>query len=131
MVDSVSLCVTVLSLSVPPETVQRSLAVEPPHVSLSSQSEKPAETTPEPGSAETGPSENKNPSEEPAASAGDQRVQVDSETRDGRTNDSEFEEISSLEVRRTERPDRGPQNPTKESRKSPAGKVRVNTDQNL
>lgn len=101
--------------------------MELPDVSLSSQSEKPAETEPEPGSAETGPSENKNPPEEPAArdTEGDQRVQefeVDSETRDRRNDDSAFEEISSLEVRRTQQPDCGPKNPTKESRKSPAGK---------
>nr|XP_046229570.1 inverted formin-2-like isoform X3 [Scatophagus argus] len=137
-----------------PAIIQRSLAVDQPDSSVSSQSEKsaeppetnniptdlPAETRPEQGSAKTSPSEIQNLPEPsisatPADTERDQsqtRVQVsevesgpDPKTRNRRSEESEFEEITSIEVRTAEHkdddPDSGPNKPAEKSRMSPAG----------
>ncbi len=138
-----SICESVLSLlsfSDHPGLLQRTLAVDEPDLCVSSQSEKPAgipetiqiptdppaETRPEPRSAEIdgGPLEIQNPAD---AEGGRSQTRVpelevdpgsDPETRD-RRNESEFEEITSFEGRTTE-PSSDPE-PAELSRISPAG----------
>ncbi|XP_076611963.1 inverted formin-2-like isoform X3 [Chaetodon auriga] len=129
-----------------PGLVQRSLAVDEPDSSVSSQSEKPAEPAetvqivtgppaeerPEPGSAETGPPEIQNPCEPSASTAstgteGDQshtRAQVsevdsgpDPKTRNRRNEHSDYEEIP-LSKRETEHNDDPDSSPHEPAKKS-------------
>lgn len=122
--------------------MQRSLAVDEPDSSASSQSEKPAEPPetaqiltgppaerrPEPGSAETAPPKIQNPSEPSACDQSHTAGQVseldpgpDPETRNRRNEESEFEEITSIE--RDDDPDSGPHEPAERSGIGPAGEV--------
>ncbi|KAM9338801.1 inverted formin-2-like [Symphorus nematophorus] len=115
-----------------PGVIQRSLAVDEPDSSVSSQSEKPADppagTRPEPGSAESdgGPSESSIcPARE--TEEDQSRVQVcevesgpHPESRDRRTEDSEFEEITSIDHNQDPDPDPVP-DPVQMSRTSPGG----------
>lgn len=131
-----------------PAIIQRSLAVDEPDSSVSSQSENTAEppeiqipsdpsaeTRREPASAEFDATETPYPSEASAAATGEDEDQsqtsvqdsevdsgLDLDSRQRRNEESEFEEITSFEARTLEHND-DPGEPAKNSSSRPTGKV--------